>query len=104
MLYEMRTYRLKVGAVNHYLRLVEDVGISIQTRHLGKLAGYFSSEIGVLNEIIHIWAYSDLLDRQRRREQLAMDTDWQDFLPKIQVLIEVIESKILSPANFSPLQ
>ena len=104
MLYEMRTYRLKVGVVTHYLRLVEEEGIAIQTRHLGKLVGYFSSEIGVLNEIVHIWAYSDLLDRQRRREKLAMDPEWQVFIPKIQVLIEVMENRILSPANFSPMQ
>jgi hypothetical protein len=104
MLYEMRTYRLKVGAVSQYLRLVEEEGIAIQTQHLGNLVGYFSSEIGTLNEIVHIWAYSDLLDRQHRREKLAMDSSWQEFVPKIQALLEVMECKILSPAKFSPLQ
>lgn len=103
MLYEMRTYRLKVGTVPQYLRLVED-GIVIQKKHLGKLVGYFASEIGTLNEIVHIWAYADLLDRQRRREELAMDPLWQEFIPKIQALLEAMESKILVPAKFSPLQ
>ena len=104
MLYEMRTYRLKVGLVPHYLRLVQEDGIAIQMRHLGNLVGYFSSDIGILNEIVHIWAYTDLLDRQRRREKLAMDPAWQEFVPKIQALLEVMECKILIPAKFSPLQ
>ena len=103
MLYEMRTYRLKVGTVPQYLRLVEE-GIVIQREHLGNLVGYFTSEIGTLNEVVHIWAYVDLLDRQRRREELAMDPRWQDFIPKIQALLETMESKILVPAKFSPLQ
>ncbi len=103
MIYEMRTYRLKVGAVPAYLRLVEQEGITVQKGHLGELVGYFSSEIGPLNEIVHIWAYADLNDRETRRAALAGDARWQEFLPKIQALIETMDSKILKPAPFSPL-
>ncbi|HEX4766146.1 MAG TPA: NIPSNAP family protein [Lichenihabitans sp.] len=103
MIYEMRTYRMKVGAVPPYLKLVEQEGIAVQKGHLGELVGYFSSEIGPLNEIVHIWAYADLADREARRAALAGDARWQDFLPKIQALIETMDSKILRPASFSPL-
>lgn len=103
MIYEMRTYRMKVGTVPAYLRLVEDEGIAIQRSHLGQLVGYFFSDIGPLNEIVHVWAYADLNDRDARRAKLAADPRWQDFLPKIQALIEVMENKILKPAAFSPL-
>ena len=103
MIYEMRTYRMKVGSVPSYLKLVEQEGIEVQTSHLGQLVGYFSSEIGALNEIVHIWAYQDLGDRAARRAKLAADPRWQAFLPKIQALIETMENKILLPAAFSPL-
>jgi len=103
MIYELRTYRLKTGTVPTYLRLVEDEGISIQKSHLGQLVGYFFSEIGPLNEIVHVWAYADLGDRDRRRTSLAADPRWQNFLPKIQALIEVMDNKILRAAAFSPL-
>ncbi len=103
MIYEMRTYRMKVGSVPAYLKLVEDEGIAVQKSHLGQLVGYFSSEIGALNEIVHIWAFADLNDRAERRARLAADPRWQTFLPKIQALIETMENKILLPARFSPL-
>jgi hypothetical protein len=103
MIYEMRTYRLKTGAVPTYLRLVEEEGISIQKDHLGGLVGYFFSEIGPLNEIVHVWAYADLGDRERRRAALADDPRWQSFQPKIQALIEIMDNKILRAATFSPL-
>ncbi|MGL4963340.1 MAG: NIPSNAP family protein [Inquilinus sp.] len=102
MIYELRTYRLKTGAVPRYLRLVEDEGIAIQRPHLGTLVGYFATEIGPLNEIVHLWAFDDLADRERRRAALAADARWQDFLPKIQALIETMDSKILKAAPFSP--
>ena len=103
MIYEMRTYRMKVGSVPAYLKLVEEEGIEVQKGHLGELVGYFSSEIGPLNEIVHIWAYADLADRAERRARLAADPRWRAFLPKIQALIETMENKILLPAAFSPL-
>ena len=103
MIYEMRTYRMKVGTVPAYLKLVEQEGIAVQKSHLGHLVGYFFSEIGALNEIVHIWAYADLNDREARRAALAADPRWQVFLPKIQALIETMDNKILKPASFSPL-
>ncbi len=103
MIYEMRTYRMKVGSVPAYLKLVEEDGIAVQKEHLGRLVGYFSSEIGPLNEIVHVWAYADLVDRAERRARLAADPRWRTFLPKIQAFIETMDNKILLPAAFSPL-
>jgi hypothetical protein len=54
--------------VSTYLKLVEEEGIEVQKGHLGRRVGYFSSEIGPLNEIVHIWAYRDLNDRAARRK------------------------------------
>lgn len=103
MLYEMRTYRLKTGAVPAYVKLVAEEGIALQQTHLGHLVGYFTSEIGPLNEIVHIWAYASLDDRAHRRAALNADPAWLVFLPKIQALIETMENKILLPTSFSPL-
>lgn len=103
MFYEIRTYRLKNGAVPAYLKVVEEEGIAIQKSHLGDLVGYFSSEIGPINEIVHIWGFVSLDDRERRRAALMADPAWKGFLPKIRDLIEVAENKIMKPARFSPL-
>jgi hypothetical protein len=103
MIYEMRTYRLKTGTLPAYLKLVEEEGIAIQKSHLGDLVGYFYSEIGPLNQIVHMWAFAGFDDREARRATLAADARWQLFAPKIQALIEVMENKILKPTAFSPL-
>ncbi|MGU7775949.1 NIPSNAP family protein [Burkholderia sp. MR1-5-21] len=103
MFYEIRTYRLRTGTLPAYLKLVEEEGIALQKRYLGDLIGYFFSEIGPLNQIVHIWAYPSLDERERRRAALAGDLAWQAFAPKIQALMEEMENKIMKPAPFSPL-
>jgi hypothetical protein len=104
VIYELRTYRLKTGASPEYVRLVGEEGIEIQKSHLGQLVGYFVSDIGPLNQIVHIWAFTDLNDRETRRAALMRDPAWLNFIPKIQALIEEMESKILKPTAFSPLR
>lgn len=101
MFVEIRTYRLKNGAVPAYLAAVAE-GIAIQRRHLGALIGYYSSEIGPINQIVHIWAFASLDDRETRRSRLNADPEWQAFLPRIRDLIETAETKIMRPAAFSP--
>lgn len=103
MIVEQRTYRVKAGAVRHYLRTYEhEGGLELQKKYLGRLVGYFSTEIGPLNEIVHLWAYDDLNDREQRRAALSADPKWQEYAPKIFQYIETQESKILKPAPFSP--
>ncbi|SIT37335.1 NIPSNAP family containing protein [Paraburkholderia ribeironis] len=104
MYYEIRTYKIKTGAVPAYLKLVEEEGIELQKRYLGELVGYFFSELGPLNQIVHMWAYPSLDEREARRQRLAADPAWQAFVPKIQALMETMESKIMKPAAFSPLK
>lgn len=82
MFYEIRTYRLRNGAIPTYLKVVEEEGIAIQRKHLGELVGYFFSEIGPINEIVHIWAYPSLDERERRRAALMNDAAWRIFFPR----------------------
>ena len=102
MYYEIRTYRLKVGTLPSYLSLVGEEGLAIQRAHLGHLGGYFHSDIGPQNQIVHIWAFDSLDERERRRQALAADPAWQAFIPKIQALIEEMDSKVMRPTAFSP--
>jgi hypothetical protein len=102
MIVEQRTYRVKAGTVRDYLRTYEAEGLPLQRKHLGRLVGYFFTDIGPLNEIVHLWAYDSLDDRAARRSALSADPAWVAYAPKIFAYIETQESKILVPAPFSP--
>lgn len=103
MIVEQRTYRVRAGTVRDYLRTYEhEGGLELQKKYLGRLVGYFNTEFGAVNEIVHLWAYDDLNDREKRRAALSADPKWQEYAPKIFQFIETQESKILKPASFSP--
>lgn len=38
---------------------------------LGRLLGYFITEIGELNAVVHLWGYDSFEERARRRAALA---------------------------------
>jgi hypothetical protein len=100
MIVEHRMYTLHVGKVAEYMKIYQDEGLAIQSRILGAPVGWYYTEIGTINRIIHMWMYEDLNDRRDRRAKMAADAGWQAYLQKIQPLIITQESMILNPAPF----
>jgi hypothetical protein len=104
MIVEERIYTLPIGKVPEYLSLYAAEGLAIQKSILGHMIGYFSTEFGPLNQIVHLWAYQDLADRSRRRAELGAHPGWKSYLAKIRPLILSQENKLLIPAPFAPIE
>jgi NIPSNAP len=106
VIYEIRTYTFKPLRGGEWLTLYRDEGLPLQQEFLGTLIGFFTTEIGDLSEVVHIWAYEGLDDRLARRERMAADSRWQDFAEKVKSLdiLEKMESRIMHPTEFSPLR
>lgn len=102
MIVEQRTYTLEIGAAPKYLELYEAEGLAIQRAILGRMVGYFSTDIGALHQIVHMWAYKDYAEREQRRAKLGADPQWKAYIPKVRALQIAQENKILIPAPFSP--
>ena len=69
MIVEQRVYKLKTGTLRQYYEYYGTNGLELQQRILGGLIGYFSTEIGTLNEVTHFWSYDNLEDRSRKRQR-----------------------------------
>lgn len=102
MIVEQRTYTLHIGAAPKYLALYEAEGLAVQREILGRMVGYYSSDIGALHQIVHLWAYKDYDERSQRRAALMADPRWQAYAPKTREFQIAQENKILIPAPFSP--
>ncbi|WP_176079792.1 NIPSNAP family protein [Paraburkholderia tropica] len=100
MIVEHRTYTLHPGNVPTYLDLYATEGMPIQLEYLSQPLGYYSTELGALNQVIHLWGYDDLDDRTKRRAAMKQDARWREYVRKILPLIQIQESKILIPAAF----
>ena len=100
MIVEERIYRMKPGKAPEYIKGYAQEGLAIQRPILGNLVGYYATEIGELNLLVHMWAYEDMADRAARRARLSADPRWQAYLPKVSSFVEHQQNRILNPAPF----
>lgn len=100
MIIEHRTYTLHPGKVAAYIQHYQNEGMAIQLKYLPCPLGYYTSELGTLNQVIHIWGYESLDQRMTLRQHLKGDQNWPNYVSKILPLIINQESKILVPAPF----
>lgn len=98
MIYEMRTYELKPRSLPG---VIKRFGEAYEKRKaFSPLAAFWYTEIGPLNQIIHVWPYADLAERARIRAASVAGGDWP---PKISEFIVSMQSDIMLPWAGSPL-
>jgi NIPSNAP len=97
MILEMRTYVLKPGTTAAFeQRFAEGLAARQQ---FSKLLGLWRSEVGGLNQVVHIWPYESFEAREHIGQEARKTGKWP---PKTQEYIVTQENKILQPAPFSP--
>ena len=95
MIYEMRTYDLKPRGVPEFEKRFGD---KLPGRlAYSKLGGLWHTDIGPLNQVIHIWPYDSIQHRVDVRAKAAADGAWP---PNTGEFIDNMKSEILIPAPF----
>lgn len=98
MIHELRTYTIKPGNVPTVVKNSGEVARRIRANDYGKLEGYWFTEIGALNQVMHLWSYQDLNERQRLRKALGENKDWvNEYLPLILPYLVKQEIRLLQP-------
>ena len=103
MIVEKRTYTLHPGMLPAFLALYEAEELALHTKYLPML-GYFVSDIGTLNQVITMWGYDSMQQRDDLRAQLYADPAWIAFGPKTTGYIQKMETAILRPTSWSPIK
>jgi hypothetical protein len=97
MLYEVRTYTLRPGAVAEFEERFAKRQ-PLREKH-SRLGAFWHTEVGTLNQVIHVWPYEDLQHRMAVRQAMASDTALQQ-VPGGRDLIVAQEAEIMMPAPF----
>jgi len=97
VIYEIRTYRIAPGTL---AEVEKRFGEAYEYRkQLSELTAFWHTEIGSLNEIVHVWPYRDLAERARIRAEAVKHPSWP---PKIRDFIRTMRSEIVVPFAFVP--
>jgi NIPSNAP len=97
MIYEIRTYGIAPGSVAEVEKRFGE-GYEFRKKY-SPLTAFLHTEIGPLNEVVHIWGYQDLAERARIRAEAAKDPNWP---PKIRDFVRTMRSEIVVPFDFVP--
>ena len=97
MIIEMRTYTLKPGSIAEVEKRFGE-NLPHREKH-SKLAAFWHSEVGPLNQIIHVWTYDNFEHRAAVRSASQKEGSWP---PPIREFITDMQSEVFLPAPFSP--
>jgi hypothetical protein len=105
MIVEQRTYTLKPLRTQDFLALYERAALPLQQKYLGHLVGFFTSELGPLNQVVHLWAFDSLTERERRRKAMEEDPAWPLYTGALRELDVILqqETRMLRSTSFSPV-
>jgi len=105
MIFDLRIYTLHNQKFGAWLKLYEEYGHPTQVKHCGEPLFYATTEVGPLNQVVHVWKYASQADRERKRDALMADPAFQAYLAKSRELgaHQSQECRILKSTSFSPL-
>jgi hypothetical protein len=96
MIYEMRTYTLKPGKVAEFEERFAE-RLPYREKH-SPLGAFWHTEFGPLNQVIHVWPFENLKQREEVRAAMAQDPELRRRSSSD--LIAGQESEICIPAPF----
>jgi hypothetical protein len=99
MINELRMYTTRPGKMKDVVNASATVAQKIRGGDsYGKLIGHWWSEIGKMNQYVHMWEYKDPEEMRRLRSELAAKEDWKNkFVPLVGPNILTQEIRLLRP-------
>lgn len=98
MINELRIYTAPAGRVPEMAKNSGTIARDIRGDNYGKLEGYWMTEIGALNQVVHLWSYSDLNERARLRGELGKNERWtKEYLPIIRPILVRQDIRLMNP-------
>ncbi len=97
MIYEVRTYDIKPHSMPEALKRFGDA-YPARAKY-SELAACWTTEIGPLNQLIHVWGYENAGERDRVRGEARKESGWP---PAMKELIVDMASEVFIPCPFSP--
>jgi hypothetical protein len=97
VIYEIRTYDIVPGSL---AEVEKRFGEAYEYRRkYSPLTAFLHTEVGPLNQIVHIWGYEDLAERAKIRAEAAQNPNWP---PKIAEFITTQGAEIVNAFPFVP--
>lgn len=94
-LVDHRIYTIRLRKMPEFLEVFNRLAMPVLMQTLEHPLGFYVSQVGPLNQFVHLWAYENMADYERRA--LARDThpDFPAYLKASEHLIEAQETRLI---------
>lgn len=101
-IYELRTYGVTVGKMAEVVELYKTQGWPALAKHPQRLVGYFTGDVGALNQLVHLWKFEDDSDRRAFWAGVFADAEFMAFARQLRPLLHSQDNKLMLAAPWGP--
>ncbi len=98
-LVDHRIYTIRLRRMNEFLEVFDRLAMPILLETLGNPIGFYQSQVGPLNQFVHLWAYEDLADYERRGQARDTHPAFPAYLSASEHLIVAQETRLIRAVN-----
>ena len=94
-LIDHRIYTIALCNMPEFLEVFNRLAMPILMETLGHPVGFYTSLVGPQNQFVHLWAYDDLADYERRCKARDSHPDFAAYLAASGHLITAQETRLI---------
>lgn len=101
---DLRTYTIRLRKMAEFLDVFDRLAMPVQLKYLGPPIGIFTSAVGPLNQVVHLWGFRDMGEFETRHTARDNDPDWPAYLQASEHLIDAQENRLIRRAALRSLE
>ncbi|BEP95298.1 NIPSNAP family protein [Acidovorax sp. A79] len=94
-LVDHRVYTIRLRKMGEFLEVFNRMAMPVLMDTLAHPVGFYISQVGPLNQFVHLWAYDDLSDYERRSQARDTHPDFPAYLAASEHLIVEQETRLI---------
>lgn len=102
-LVNLRIYTIALRKMPQFLEVFDRLAMPVLIETLGPPIGFYTSTIGALNQVVHLWAYKDMADFEARSRARDAHPDFATYLASSGHLITAQEDRLIRSVSLPSL-
>jgi hypothetical protein len=103
-LVDHRIYTIALRKTPEFLEVFDRLAMPILLQTLSNPIGMYVSQVGPLNQFVHLWAYKDLADYEQRCKARDTHPDFAAYLSASGHLITAQETRLIRAVDLPSLR
>lgn len=101
---DLRIYTIRLRKMPEFIDVFNRLAMPILLETLGSPLGFYTTQVGPLNQFVHLWAYESLADYERRCHARDTHPDFPAYLSASEHLIVAQETRLIRAVELPALK